>query len=77
MARASESRARWSLLVTRGAPAGDDDEAEEDAEEPPDEAPPPPEGREPWMTVTLPPSTYLQPRSLAWVALLVYSLPQR
>ena len=33
-------------------------------------------GDEP-STVTLPPSTSLQPRSLAWVALLVYSLPQR
>ena len=34
-------------------------------------------GREPCSTVTLPPSTSLQPRSLACVALLVYSLPQR
>ncbi len=34
-------------------------------------------GRELCSTVTLPPSTSRQPRSLAWLALLVYSLPQR
>ena len=34
-------------------------------------------GRTPCITVTFPPSTSLQPRSLACAALLVYSLPQR
>ena len=57
---------------------GKDDEDDEDED---DEAPEEPEdaaaGRELCSTVTLPPSTSLQPRSLAWLALLVYSLPQR
>ena len=66
-------RARWSVLSTRGLPAG--------ARTAP--APAPPEGdaaatgRAPWTTVTLPPSMILQPRLWASAALLVYSLPQR
>ena len=71
-----------AALLAEDAPDDDDDDDDDDEvpEEEGDEGDAGVlklKGRELCSTVTLPPSTSRQPRSLAWLALLVYSLPQR